>query len=338
MQPMRRLPDILKFWGDDMKLLKPLGAATLALMMCLGVAQAQDYPERPITLIVPWGAGGGSDATARIVAQLMEERLGQPINVVNRAGGGSVIGHTEIASAKPDGYTLGNITTELSMFHWLGQSQVSHDSFTPIGLFNADFGGIFVAANSPYKTLQDLVDALRADADSVPAGGANQGGVNHLAYAALVAEAGGNRAFWVPSEGAAPALQLLTSGAIQVAVVQFPEARALMDAGEIRPLATLNAAREPAYPDVPTVAEASDVSVSISGWRGLAGPKDMPQDVVDKLVAALAEVVASPEYKDFMANRQFTVAYEGGADFGAYLAARDTQFGDALKAAGLAKE
>ncbi|MBK4217932.1 tripartite tricarboxylate transporter substrate binding protein [Paracoccus caeni] len=319
-----------------MKAITLIATATLGLFAVS--ASAQDYPDRPITLIVPWGAGGGSDATARIVATLLEEKLGQPINVVNRAGGGSVIGHTEIANAKPDGYTLGNITTELSMFHWLGQSPVSYQDYTPIGLFNADFGGIFVAQNSPYESLQDLVDALREDASAIPAGGANQGGVNHLAYAALVAEAGGSQAFWVPSEGAAPALQLLTSGAIQAAIVQFPEARALMDAGEIRPLATLNNEREPSYPDVPTVAEASDVNVSISGWRGLAGPKDMPQEVVDSLSAALEEIVASDEYKEFMASRQFTIAFEGGDAFGTYLAERDTQFGDALKAAGLVAE
>lgn len=308
-----------------------------AAVLPAGAAFA-DYPDRPITLIVPWGAGGGSDATARIVAQLLEEKLGQPINVVNRAGGGSVIGHTEIARAKPDGYTLGNVTTELSMFHWLGQSQLSHQDYTPIGLYNADFGGIFVAANSPHETLQDLVDAIRKNAGAIPAGGANQGGVNHLAYAALVAAADGDRAFWVPSEGAAPALQLLTSGAIQAAIVQFPEAQALIQAGEIRPLATLATARDANHPDVPTVAEASDVAVSISGWRGLAGPQGMPPEIVDTLAAALEEIVASEAYREFMAGRQFTVAYEGGAAFGDYLAERDAQFGEALTAAGLVKQ
>lgn len=303
-----------------------------------GSALAQQYPDRPITLIVPWGAGGGSDATARIVAQLLEEELGQPINVVNRTGGGSVIGHTEIATAQPDGYTLGNITTELSMFHWLGQSDITYEAYTPLGLFNADYGGVFVAASSPYETLQDLVDAWREDASSIPAGGANQGGVNHLAYAAMVAEAGGNSAFWVPTEGAAPALQLLTSGAIAVAVVQFPEASALVEAGEIKPLATLAPVRNDAYPDVPTIAEASDIDYSISGWRGLAGPAGLPEDVTQKLVDALAVVVASEEYADFMKARQFSIAWEGGDDFRSYLAEKDEQFGAGLKAAGLVSE
>ena len=319
-----------------MNLLRTLAAAA-TLLAFAAPAVAQQYPDRPISLIVPWGAGGGSDATARIVAQLLEAKLGQPINVINRTGGGSVIGHTEIARAQPDGYTLGNITTELSMFHWLGQSEVSYEDYTPIGLFNADFGGIFVAASSPYQTLQDLVDAIRADSGSIAAGGANTGGVNHLAYASLVSAAGAETAFWVPSEGAAPALQLLTSGAIQVAVVQFPEAKALVDAGEIRALATLDTKRNANFPDAPTVAEASDVEVSISGWRGLAAPKGLPEDITAKLVAALEEVVASQEFLDFMTQRQFSPAFAGGADFGTYLADRDVLFGQSLTAAGLAK-
>lgn len=319
-----------------MKTAKIIAAAGLALAMSFGTALAE-YPERPITLIVPWGAGGGSDATARIVARLLEEKLGQPINVVNRTGGGSVIGHTEIAKAKPDGYTLGNITTELSMFHWLNQAPISYQDYTPIGLYNADYGGVFVAADAPYKTLQDLVDAIRTNAAAIPAGGANQGGVNHLSYAAMVSEAGGKGAFWVPTEGAAPALQLLTSGAIKVAVVQFSEAKALMDAGEIRSLATLAPSRNSSFPDVPTVAEASDIEFSISGWRGLAGPKGLPQDVSAKLAGALKDVVASEEFKKFMTDRQFGVTFAGGADFEAYLAEKDKQFGQALKAAGLVK-
>ena len=320
-----------------MKVWKTLAGGALAMVLSVGAVVAQSYPDRPITLIVPWGAGGGSDATARIVAQLLEAELGQPINVINRPGGGSVIGHTEISTATPDGYTLGNITTELSMFHWLDQTELSYKDFTPIGLYNADFGGFFVAANSPYKTLQDLVDAIRADSGSIPAGGANTGGVNHLSYAALVQAAGGDKVFWVPSEGAAPALQLLTSGAIQVAVVQFPEAKALMDAGEIRALATLDTKRNPSFPDLPTVAEASDVNVSMSGWRGLAAPKGLPDDIRAKLVAALEKVVASDQYSEFMAARQFSPAWAGGDDFTTYLADRDASFGEALKAVGLAK-
>lgn len=314
---------------------KTISLGICAALMASGLV-AQGYPDRPITMIVPWGAGGGTDATARIVAQLLEEELGEPINVVNRTGGGSVIGHTEIANATPDGYTLGAITTELSMFHWLEQSDITSEDYSPIGLFNADYGGIFVRTDSRFETLQEVVDAWRENANAIAGGGANQGGVNHLAYAAMVSEAGGNNAFWVPTEGAAPALQQLTAGTIDIAVVQFPEASALMEAGEIRPLATLGSERNSDYSDVPTVDEASDIEYSISGWRGLAGPKGLPDDVIDTLINALEKVVTSNDYKKFMDSRQFTIAWAPGEKFEKYLAEKDAQFGDGLRAAGLA--
>lgn len=307
-----------------------------ALTLSAGAAVAE-YPERPITIICPWSAGGGSDATVRIVAQLMQEELGQPVNVVNRTGGGAVIGHTAIAEAEPDGYTLGNITTELSMFHWLGQSELDHTNYEPIGLFNADFGGVFIPETSSYETLEDLVADLQSDSAEVPAGGANVGGVNHLAWAQLVNSAGGDEAFWVPSEGAAPALQLLTSGVISAAIVQFPEARALLDAGEIRALATLGDERNEDYPDVPTVEEAAGLDVSISGWRGLAAPEGTPDEIVQKLGETLKEITSSEDFKSFMRARQFGPTYLPPAEFQEYLADRDAQFGNALEAAGLAE-
>ncbi|MBB4124523.1 tripartite tricarboxylate transporter substrate binding protein, partial [Martelella radicis] len=225
-----------------MNILKTLLATTVIVVGGISAACAE-YPERPITLIVPWGAGGGTDATGRILATLMEEELGQPINVVNRTGGGSVIGHKAIADADPDGYTLGIITTELSMFHWLGTSDLTYQDFTPIGLYNADPSAVVVRADGPFGSMDQLTAAIEEDASKIRAGGANQGGVNHLAYVTLVNELDGNRAFWVPTEGAAPALQLLASGAIDVGVVQLPEAQGLIDAGELKALSILGTER-----------------------------------------------------------------------------------------------
>src|SRR5438046_2077305 len=110
-------------------------------------ALAQAYPARPVTVIVPWGAGGGTDATARIIAALLEKDLGQPINVVNRTGGSGVVGHQAIASAAPDGYTIGLITVEISMMHWQGLTDLSGVSYTPIGLVNMDPAGVNVRAD-----------------------------------------------------------------------------------------------------------------------------------------------------------------------------------------------
>src|SRR6478736_4804310 len=106
-----------------------LGA--LALLGAAAPAAAQNYPSRPIQLIVPWGAGGGTDATARIIGTLMEKELGQPVTVVNRTGGSGVVGHAAIASAAPDGYTIGMITVEIGMMHWQGLTEINGASYTP---------------------------------------------------------------------------------------------------------------------------------------------------------------------------------------------------------------
>jgi tripartite-type tricarboxylate transporter receptor subunit TctC len=320
-----------------MTLLKTLMAATVFVAGAISAAQAE-YPDRPITLIVPWGAGGGTDATGRIVATLMEKRLGQPINVVNRTGGGSVIGHKDIADAKPDGYTLGIITTELSMFHWLGASELTSKDFAALGLYNADPSAVVVRTKGKFDSMAAITKAIKENAAGIRAGGANQGGVNHLAYVTMVNDLGGNRAFWVPTEGAAPALQLLASGAIDVAVVQMPEAQGLIDAGEIKALSILGDKRNPKYPDLPTIKESTGVDFPIAGWRGLGGPKALPQEVRAKLITAMEAVVNSAEFADLMGKRGFGVTFEGGDAFAAYLAKRDAAFGAAMTAAGLVKK
>src|SRR4029078_8657956 len=138
--------------------MKLMQRALVALAATLYVSTAfAAYPERPITLIVPWGAGGGTDATARIIGTLLEKDLGQPVNVVNRTGGSGVVGHQAISSAAPDGYTIGLITVEIGMMHWQGLTELSGTSYTPIGLVNLDPAGLQVRADAPYKTVKDLV-------------------------------------------------------------------------------------------------------------------------------------------------------------------------------------
>ena len=147
---------------------------------------AQAYPSRPITLIVPWGAGGGTDATARIIGSLLEKELGQPVNVVNRTGGNGVVGHAAIASAPPDGYTIGLATVEIGMMHWQGLTELTGASYTPLALVNADPAGIQVRADAPYKTVQDLLAAIKANPGKLKASGTGQGGIWHLALAGLL--------------------------------------------------------------------------------------------------------------------------------------------------------
>lgn len=319
-----------------MKVIKTLALAVATTLMAASSAMAQ-YPDRPIELVIPWSTGGGTDATGRIIATMLEEKLGQPINVNNRTGGGGIVGHEAIKAADPDGYTLGIVTTELSMYKAVGSADMTYEDFTLIGLFNADPSAVFVRADSPYQTMQDLADAVKADPQSVKASGANFGGLNHLSWVSLVQLLGApaDKAFWVPTDGAAPSLQLLAAGAIDVAVSQFPEAQSLVDAGEIRPLGFLGNEVNPKQPNVPPITEALGLEFSISGWRGLGGPKGMPADVVATLTAALDEIVNSEEFATFMDGRNYGVVWEGGADFESYLKTRGEAFATAISTAGI---
>src|SRR5256885_16035967 len=134
-----------------------------ALLAFASLVSAQNYPSRPITMIVPWGAGGGTDATARIIASLLEKELGQPVNVVNRTGGSGVVGHAAIAGATPDGYTIGMVTVEIGMMHWQALTELSGASYTPIGLVYADPAGLQVRADAPYKDAKELIAAIKAN-------------------------------------------------------------------------------------------------------------------------------------------------------------------------------
>ena len=134
------------------------GVAAAAAASLFGAAPARAaFPEQPITLIVPWAAGGGTDAIARMIAAQMEKEWKQPVNVVNRTGGSGVVGHQAIATARPDGYTIGLITLEINMMHWVGLTDLTYEGYTPFALINTDAAAIHVKTDSPYKTRQGAV-------------------------------------------------------------------------------------------------------------------------------------------------------------------------------------
>jgi tripartite-type tricarboxylate transporter receptor subunit TctC len=310
----------------------------LAAAWCASVALAA-YPERPITLIVPWGAGGGTDATARIIGTLMEKELGQPVNVVNRVGGSGVVGHSAIAQAAPDGYTIGLITVEIGMMHWQGLTELSGVSYTPIGLVNADPAGLEVAADAPYKNVTELVAAIKASPGKFKATGTGQGGIWHLAIAGMLQDMKVDPASvpWVPSNGAGPGLQDLVAGGVQIAPVSLPEARSLIDAGKVKSLAVMADAPSALYPNVPTLKAATGSNWTMAAWRGIAAPKNLTPEARDKLAAAIKKIVASKDYTDFMAQRGFGVVYAGPEDFAKFMAKSDSDLGATMKAVGIAK-
>ncbi len=315
-------------------------AASTAAGLGLKPAHAQAaWPTRPVTVVVPWGAGGGTDATARIVASLLEKEFGQPFNVVNRTGGSGVVGHSAIATAPADGYTIGMITVEIGMMHWQGLTDLSGTSYTPLALMNSDPPGIQVKADAPYKNVKDLVAAIKANPGKLKASGTGQGGIWHLALAGWLQAMGMKPDVvpWVPSNGAAPAMQDLAAGGIDIVTCSVPEARAMLDAGKARSLAVMSPERNPQFANVPTLKEELGIDWTLAAWRGIAGPKGLPEPVVAKVVPALKKVWDSKEFKDFMTARGFGMVWGEPARFASFMAEDDRKMGTVMKGVGLAK-
>ena len=311
----------------------------LALLVAASGASAQAYPDRPITMIVPWGAGGGTDAVARIIASLMEKDLGQPVNVVNRTGGSGVVGHSAIATAPADGFTIGMITVEITMMHHQKLTELNGTSYTPIALVNLDPAGFQVRAESSYKNMNDVLAAIKANPGKFKASGTGQGGIWHLALAGWLRDAKVNPASvpWVPSNGAAPGLQDLVAGGVEFVPCSLPEARSLIDAGKVRSLAVMANTRSTLFPAVPTLKESTGSDWATGAWRGIAAPKGLPPAIAARLEAAVKKAYDSKEYKDFMAQRGFGMLWGSSGEFASFMAKGDADMKAVMTAVGIAK-
>ncbi|MET0651972.1 MAG: tripartite tricarboxylate transporter substrate binding protein [Hyphomicrobiaceae bacterium] len=318
--------------------------STLAALLAVFVTTTQSvqaaFPERPVTLIVPWAAGGGTDAVARYIASALEKELGQPVNVINRTGGNGVVGHAAIAGATPDGYTIGLITLEINMMHWVGLTELTHESYTPLALVNADPAAIHVHASSKFTKLSDLVDAIKANPGKLKASGTGQGGSWHLAMAGMLhsLKVDPNSVGWVPSTGAATALTDLAAEGIDFVSCSLPEARALISAGKVKSLALMADKRAALFPDTPTLKEASGSPWVKGVWRGMVGPKGLPPDIASRYEALFKKVHESADFKKFMDERGFEMVWGNATEFASFMKKDNGEIGDMLKLMGLAKK
>ena len=311
--------------------------AVSAVALCAATAFAQ-YPNRPITLIVPWGAGGGTDYHARTIGSMLEKELKQPVTVVNRTGGSGVVGHSAIAEAAPDGYTIGTVTVEINMMHWMGLTKLTQADYAPVGLLNFVPAGVEVAADSKYKTLKDVLDDAKANPGKLKASGTGQGGIWHLALAGMLMKAGmkADQIGWIPSDGAASGLKELVAGSIQVSTVAPAEASTLIKSGKVRLLAAMTPQRIPAFPDAPTLKE-QGLDWELQSFISLMGPKGMPKEAVATLETAMKKIQASPEWKAAMDARGFGLNSMSAADLGKFAAKSNQDLGTVMKAIGIAK-
>jgi tripartite-type tricarboxylate transporter receptor subunit TctC len=232
------------------------------------------------------------------------------------------------------------ITVEITMMHHQGLTELKPDSYTPLALMNVDPPGVQVNANSPHKTIKELADAVKAAPPGrMKASGTGQGGIWHLALIGWLQAMGlrPDHVAWVPSNGAAPAMQDLAAGGVDIVTCSVPEAKAMIDAGRARSLAVMAPQRNPQFRDVPTLNEALGINYSVGAWRGIAAPKGISADINNTLVAALKKAYDSKEFQEFMANRGFGTTWADPAGFAAYMAEGDRAMGAAMTAAGLAK-
>jgi tripartite-type tricarboxylate transporter receptor subunit TctC len=263
----------------------------------LSPAHAQDYPTRPITLIVPYAAGGGNDVMARIVADKMGAALGQPIVVENRGGAGGSIATRAVAHAPADGYTLGlggtgTLAIDPSLYPNVGYDP--RKDFAPIGLIATSALVVLVHPSIPAKTIPELIALAKREDGKLTYASAGVGSGIHLG-AELFASMAGIKLSHIPYKGSAPALTDLLGGHVAIYFSSLPPAIGLVQDGKVRALAVTGPERSKIFPDLPTVAEAALPGYAAVLHYGIVAPAGTRKPVVDKLAAALRVAIASPD-------------------------------------------
>ena len=309
----------------------------LALVFPTG-AQAGSFPEKDLTLVVPWAAGGGTDTLARTLAKNAKQYFGVYLNVVNRVGGTGAVGMNSVAISKPDGYTIGVITFHLSAYRLMGLAELSYRDFDLIALLNRSPAGISVRADSPFKTLKDLVEYAKANPGVVTVGHAGPGQAWHLAAAAL-AQKLKLKFTYVPFDGAAPTRTSLVGGHISVATTGMDEVLQFYKTKQVRILAVNNVTRHPAFPDVPTLAEAGyPMENPVLDWRGLGVAKGTPPEVLKVLRDGFRKAAQDRDYVKLMDDLALPRAYLEHDKFGEFLAEIEKTLEPTLGLVGLLKK
>ncbi len=262
------------------------------------VPVSAQYPERNITLIVPYGAGGGTDTTARMLAKDLEAVLGKPVTVENRAGGGGWVGWGSLAQAQPDGYTIGYLNVPSMYAGYLDRQynrKETLDSFTPLMNHVLDYNVWAVKADSPFKSVRDVVEAARKSPDAISVSAFGAGSDDHLAILSMQAE-NGIKLITVHHKSTADAKTGALGGHLQVLGANISEVAEEVRAGTLRILGVMSPDPSPFLPNAPTFKEQGFNQVwSVS--RGIAAPAGLPNDVQEKLTAALEKTLNSAEHR-----------------------------------------
>jgi len=276
--------------------------AALGLILS-GAAAAQDYPARPITLVVPYAAGGGNDVMARIVADKMSKSLGQQIVIENKGGAGGSIATRQVAKAAADGYTLGLGGTGTLAINPTLYPHVGYDprkDFAPVGLIATSALVVLVNNDVPARTISELIALAKQEPGKLTYASAGVGSGIHLG-AELFATMADIKLTHIPYKGSAPALADLLGGHVAIYLSSLPPAVGLVREGRVRALAVTGPKRSPIFPDLPTVAEAALPGYEAVLHYGIVAPAGTPQPIIDKLSVALTAALAEPDVRERIA-------------------------------------
>jgi tripartite-type tricarboxylate transporter receptor subunit TctC len=312
----------------------------LAATAVAGPLRAQTrFPERPISLLVPFGPGGIADLTARAVAEEMGKSLGQPVVVENKPSAGSIVASAAVASAKPDGHTLllmsnGNAVS-VGLFKKLPYDAVT--AFAPVSTLGFFDLGVFVPANSRFATLKDAVAFAKANPGKLNVGTIAVGSTQHLA-AKLFETVAGIDLLVVPYKGSPAVLTALRAGEIDLAFEIVGPMVPQVSAGVVKALAVSSDRRNPALPEVPTVQQAGIAGYDVASWNAIAAPAGTPADVIDRLNRAAREAVASPAVREKLGKLGMRLQGSSPAELQALLLSEIKRWGDVIRAAKIEPE
>jgi tripartite-type tricarboxylate transporter receptor subunit TctC len=315
-----------------------LGAVVtgLSLLLLPASAAAQDFPSKPIRLIVPFPAGGPNDIIARVVGQRMSELIKQPVLIENRGGQAGVLGTDAVAKANPDGYTIG-ITSASSLAISPSMEKVPYDArkdFAPVTLIVTVPEMLVVASNVPAKNMDELVALAKAQPGKLNFASSGLGSLPHLAGELLKLTAKID-VVHVPYRGAAPAINDLLGQQVQMTFLDLPVILPHIKAGTLRPIALGAPQRAPTAPDVPTTAEVGMPGLGIENWYGMLAPAKTPEQIVTALNRIANEAMADPAVKQKLADQGLTVAGDTPEHFRGFIDAEIKKWAKVIKDAGV---
>jgi tripartite-type tricarboxylate transporter receptor subunit TctC len=309
--------------------------SALALMaMAASGAFGQDFPSRPVKILVPQTPGGASDALARIVAQKLSEKWGQPVVVENRAGAGGNVGMEVVANSPADGYTLLMSYVGTHAINGALYKKLPFDperDFAPVATLATLPFVMVVKADSPHKTVSDVVAAAKTS--QITYGSAGNGSVNHL-LGEMFNSAAGVKLVHVPYRGAAPAMQDLMGGQINMVFTSMPSVSGALKNGTLHPIAVTSGKRAASFSNIPTIGEAGYKDFDVNPWFGLFAPAKVPANIIRKINADVNEVVKSREVTDRFAAQGAEPYLTSPQEFAAVVKADIDKWGKVVKASG----